>query len=322
MSNFSSLGQGERNITADIGTKETYPAIELLGKALSSVVRLEILDILRTHTLSIGEIAQTMNIAISSAAFHINILEQAGLVLTRTQPGVRGAMRVCVCSINSILISTDMSNVYPERQSIVVDMPIGHYTDCDVRPTCGIANENGVIGSMDDPRNFFRPDRTEAQLIWFQEGFVEYRFPNYYPCIKNDSVKCISFRLELCSEAPGFRDVWPSDISIYINRLPAFAYHSPGDFGSRRGALTPIGIADGSTQFGLLKTFSIRQTGAYLDDQLVSIFPKLDDLKLNDYDYITFRIGIDPDAKTKGGINIFGKKYGDFPQNITMTIDY
>ena len=96
-------------------------------------------------SMSVVEIANKLNIPVSSTAFHINCLEQAGLVITKTQPGMRGSMRISVCSVKSILISTSMDNMFPETQSIVVDMPVGHFYNCDVAPTCGMADENGYL---------------------------------------------------------------------------------------------------------------------------------------------------------------------------------
>ena len=313
---------GERNITLDIGNREAYPYFEKLGKALSSSVRVEILDLLRVKSMSVVEIANKLNIPVSSTAFHINCLEQAGLVITKTQPGMRGSMRISVCSVKSILISTSMDNMFPETQSIVVDMPVGHFYNCDVAPTCGMADENGLLNVFDNPKAFYSPNRVKAQLLWFQEGFIDYRFPCHYPCIEENSVQEISFSLELCSEAPGYQDVWPSDISIIINEVHCFTYRATGDFGSRRGKYTPPAWNYGSTQYGLLKTFSIRRNGAYLDEQPTDNRITIDSLRLDSYPYISFKIGIAPDAKIKGGINIFGEKYGDFPQNIIMRIDY
>ena len=45
-------------------------------------------------------------------------------------------------------------------------------------------------------------------------------------------------------------------------------------------------------------------------------------LKLDKCPYIALRIGIKEDAKHIGGINIFGEKYGDYPQGIIMTFTY
>ena len=46
-----------------------------LGKALSSPVRLEILQLLYRGSLIIGEIAKKLDIPASSTAFHLKILE-------------------------------------------------------------------------------------------------------------------------------------------------------------------------------------------------------------------------------------------------------
>ena len=36
--------------------------------------------------------------------------------------------------------------------------------------------------------------------------------------------------------------------------------------------------------------------------------------------HISLKIGIKPDAKHVGGINVFGKRFGDYPQAILMTL--
>jgi len=45
-------------------------------------------------------------------------------------------------------------------------------------------------------------------------------------------------------------------------------------------------------------------------------------LNIEKDDYFTLRIGVKPDAKNLGGINLFGEKFGDYQQNIMMRIDY
>ncbi len=312
----------ERNLVLDIGNRETYPYFEKLGKAISSPVRMEILNLLRIKSMSVVEIASQLNLPVSSTAFHLKCLEEAKLIITKTQPGIRGSMRISMSCVNSILIHTAIDNVFPQMRNITVDMPIGNFSDCDVKPTCGMADEDGVLNVYDNPRAFYSPSRSKAQLLWFQEGFVEYRFPNCYPCIEDGTLQAISFSLELCSEAPGYQEVWPSDITVSINGLPCFVYRSPGDFGARRGKLTPECWRTGSTQYGLLKTFTVRHDGCYLDGTPIPRSYTLQELRLASNNYISFQIGISHDAKFKGGINLFGEKYGDYPQNILMRIDY
>lgn len=96
----------------------------------------------------------------------------------------------------------------------------------------------------------------------------------------------------------------------------------PGDFGARRGRLTPHSWPSGRTQYGLLKTFSVRENGGYLDGLPVNQEIALQDLDLHQKPYITLRIEIKKDAAHIGGINIFGEKYGDFPQGIVMNLVY
>ena len=74
------------------------------------------------------------------------------------------------------------------------------------------ANETIII---DNPSKFFIPQRTQAELLWFSEGFVVYKFPNEVK--KRKQIKEITFSMELCSETIYYRDKYPSDISILIN---------------------------------------------------------------------------------------------------------
>lgn len=45
-------------------------------------------------------------------------------------------------------------------------------------------------------------------------------------------------------------------------------------------------------------------------------------LDISARNYISFKIGIKPTAKNIGGINLFGKKFGNYAQNILMVIEY
>ena len=82
-----------------------------------------------------------------------------------------------------------------------------------VEPSCGLAGMDGVIDTFDDPRSFYSPDRHKAQLIWFCQGYIEYRFPNKINPLWN--IRELSFFMEICSEAPGYNAQWPSDITNF-----------------------------------------------------------------------------------------------------------
>lgn len=128
--------------------------------------------------------------------------------------------------------------------------------------------------------------------------------------------------MELCSEATGFLENWPSDITISINDIEVATYLSPGDFGARRGKLTPEVWANGSSQYGLLKTFSVKNDGGYIDGFLQNHAITIADLKLAERQHISLKIAVKDDAVHVGGVNIFGSRFGDYPQGIIMNITY
>lgn len=311
---------GERNIHLHLSNPSHRQRIAKIGKALSSPVRLEILDMLKTTPRSLQEIASILNIPLSSSALHIKTLEAAKLVITESQPGLHGSMRVCMCSLQSFHLETFDADIDSASKTISLDMPIGNYWNCTISPTCGLADENGPIDAYDTIQSFYTPARTRAQLIWFSKGCLEYRFPN----IHNPLLPLceISFSMEICSEAPGFLENWPSDITVSINQTEVGTFHSPGDFGARRGKLNPPAWPNGNTQYGLLKTFSVREKGSFLDGMPANPSIGLKDLNIEAQPYISLTIQIKEDAEYAGGLNLFGEKYGDYPQGIVMNLTY
>lgn len=311
---------GDRNIYLHLSNEAHYDQITKIGKALSSPVRLKILNMLKNTSRSLQEISGILGIPLSSAALHIKTLEDARLIVTESQPGVHGSMRVCTCSIQSFHLETFDADSDSINKTVSVDMPIGQYATCNVSPTCGLADENGPIDAYDTVRAFYSLKRTGAQLIWFHKGFIEYRFPNVCnPLLKLNE---LSFRMEICSEAPGYQENWPSDITISINDHEIGTYCSPGDYGARRGKLTPPAWPNGSTQYGILKSFSVRETGSYLDGRLINPAVTLADVAPGASPFISLKIEIKDTAHHIGGINIFGAGYGDYPQGIVMDITY
>lgn len=311
---------GERDISLHLSNLEHHKKIAQIGKALSSTTRLKILNILKDTVMSVQEIATVLSIPVSSTALHIKTLEDAGLIVTESQPGMHGSMRVCTCSMQSFFLQTFNADSDSRSKTITLDMPIGNYYECDITPTCGLADDDGIIDSYDTPKSFYSPYRSNAQLLWFHKGYIEYRFPN----ISNPLLELheISFCMEICSEAPGYLEIWPSDITISINEHEFCTYCCPGDFGARRGHLTPQSWPNGRTQYGILKTFSIREDGGYVDGERVNRHVNLAALSIQDNPYISLKIEIKDDAKNIGGINIFGERYGDYPQGIIMNLLY
>ena len=289
-----------------------------LGKALSSPVRLEILGLLYDQSMIIGEIAKKLDIPASSAAFHLKLLEQAGLVRMEEQPGTRGSTKLCTIKVDHIAIdmvkkNTDIDEIFS------AEMPVGAYSSCQVTPTCGLCGPAGVIGNEDAEYCFYYPERMDAGLLWTSSGFVEYKFANGVP--KKRRAKSVSVSMEICSEAPGYREDWKSDITVWINGMDCGTWTCPGDFGGRRGRLTPSFWPNGSTQYGIQTIWAVRKDGTYMNEKKVSDVT-VEQLCLWEKSYVSVKIGNKPDAKYVGGFNLFGKGFGDYNQDIILTVEY
>ena len=168
----------EKELELNLSTESHKPWITAIGKALSSAVRIDILNLIKVHPLSLQEISRRLGIPLSSTALHISCLEDAHLVSTESQPGIHGSMRVCMCDFISFHLEAYDTDISAAENTLVYQMPLGNYTDFQVEPSCGLAGMNGVIDTFDDPRSFYSTDRQQAQLIWFSRGYIEYRFPN------------------------------------------------------------------------------------------------------------------------------------------------
>ncbi len=289
-----------------------------LGKALSSPVRIEIIKLLDQNNLYIGEIARRLNIPQSSAAFHLKLLEKAGLVRMEEQPGSHGTMKACSRKMDYVNICLLPRNV-DINETQRAEIPVGTFVDCSVHPTCGLFAPDGVIGMEDKEYSFYLADRVKAGLLWTSKGYVKYRFPNLLP-VKRTPVSII-FSMEICSEAPGYREEWKSDITIWINGVECATWTSTGDYGSRRGKFTPPSWPSGSSQYGMLVTWEVKEDGTYVNREKVSGVT-VSDLNLENGSFVEMKIGNKEDAKYAGGFNIFGRTFGNYEQDIVMEIEY
>ncbi|KAB8126374.1 helix-turn-helix domain-containing protein [Gracilibacillus oryzae] len=300
---------------------EDQKKLRKVARALSSEVRLQIISLLSSNNMNINQLAESIDIPMSTAASHIKVLEEAGLILTELRPASRGAMKVCTRNFDDIHIKLNTSKIYTgEYETYEIEMPIGQYTDFSVSPTCGMADHEGFIIQEDDPVNFYNPARSKAQLIWTRKGYLEYKFPLAIP--PNAKVKEVLVSFEVCSEAPNHDHQWPSDITVWLNGIGIGTWTSPGDFGDRPGKLNPKYWAEStSTQYGTLKTWKVTEDNAMIDDIPFSDLT-IDALNLHANNFLTFRVGIKENALHKGGFNIFGKEFGDYPQDIKLKVVY
>ena len=294
--------------------------LRVVAHALASEVRIDILKLLNHSQQNIVDIAEKLELPVSTVASNVRVLEKAGIITTEVLPATRGTMKVCTRTFDDVRMNLKLTKGYYSPANLhEIEMPVGSYTDCEIHPTCGLITEAGMVQPTDEPAYFFHPSRTSAQLIWFSQGYVEYKFPLFSE--REVDIKSIQFSMELCSEVFEYNHNWPSDITVWINGVEIGSWTCPGDFGDRRGKLNPPWLPDTHTQYGLLKTWKVDKSGSYVDDVPVSGV-KLDELHLLGDKLIRLRIGMKPDAEHVGGVNLFGKQFGDYDQDIIMRIIY
>ena len=291
----------------------------LVTKALGNEIRINILELLNEKSLNINEIAESLKIPVSTAALGVRTLEEAGLIFSELQPGIRGSMKVCSRLCDNVNITLYDADERSHINTVYVNMPIGNFVDCEIHPTCGIVGVNDDIGMHDDPRSFYLPEKSNAQLIWFYKGYVEYKFPNKLPEGAMASTFELSF--EACSEAPFYRNDWLSDISVWVNGVEIGMWTSPGDLGGRPGKNNPPWWPETLNQFGILTNWKVNSQGTFINDKKASDVT-LGDLNIGNNHFYSLRIGIKDEAKNVGGVSLFGEHFGDYAQNIISKITY
>jgi len=306
----------DKQLTVELFDREQAKSI---ASALASDIRLDILNLLCARSMSVKEIAEKLNIPLSTASANIIALQKCDLIMCIDERGIRGSQKLCSVKYEKLQFMFRNQEIVHDTHTWFTSMPIGYFSDCKIYPTCGMVSEKEFIGRDDDVKTFYLPNKINAQLIWFSKGYLEYKFPMM--CEKSTNPTSIDFSLECCSEAPNYRFFWPSDISVWINGVDIGTFTCPGDFGGRRGQFSPKWWSIYSTQYGLLTTWKVNKEGSFINGKKVSSV-NISSLKLTSQDYVSFKIGIKEDATNIGGINIFGAKFGDYNQDITMLISY
>ncbi|HVX82223.1 MAG TPA: helix-turn-helix domain-containing protein [Devosiaceae bacterium] len=288
-------------------------------KGLASSVRVRILKLLHMEgALNVNDIAAKLDLPQSTVSSNVQILETASLIRTETQKARKGNQKICHSTFDEVLVMFK-EDIKPLRSNeIEVAMPLGLYTSCDVSAPCGLCSTESIIGLLDVPDTFLDPDRMKAGLIWFTSGYIEYQFPNNARLAKNE-IQAIELTLEVSSEAPGTSTDWPSDITIWINGTEIGTWTSPGDYGDHRGVYTPDWWKLKGSQYGMLKTWRVDSRGTYVDGLRISDV-KLAALDIEAHRSIRLRIGVKKDAKHPGGVNIFGRGFGNYDQDIILRL--
>lgn len=288
-------------------------------QALGSEKRLAILRLLKNQDRSIKELSQILSITPAITTRHVKTLEHAGLVDVYIENGRHGLSKKVRLKLREAQIIFN-NNYEEEKQEdcTQIDIPICSYSSYDIEAPCGMATPEAIFGRIDDPRYFSAPNRYDISLLWFTSGYLDYPIPTFD--IDIDNLKEIEITFEICSEYPGFNNSFKSDIYFYFNSMLLCCWTCPGDFGGRKGMYTPMWWNLG-TEFGLLKRISIDEKGVEMDGIHVSDRPLHEFIDRHENSF-HFKIDCPHDTRHPGGCNLFGKRFGDFDQNILVKCYY
>ena len=289
-------------------------------KALGSELRINIIKLLQeNHEMNMNELATSLGITNGALTSHIKKLEESGIIQVMTERGGHGNQKICKVAVDKIVVDVESEETEEDQNIYNTEVKVGHYSDYNVYPTCGLATSKAIVGEADDPRYFSHPDRINAGILWFTKGYIEYMIPNLLPSATK--IDQITVSLEISSEAPGINNDWPSDISIFLNDVKIGTWTSPGDYGDVQGIFTPDWWFLNWNQYGLLKMIVINKKGTFVDGLKISNVT-INQFNLDYKSTVRFKFEIEEDAKNIGGITIFGSEFGNYNQDIKVRIAY
>ena len=217
---------------------------------------------------------------------------------------------IVVLFITALII--DKSNASDVKTIKIFKNPgefVSYRLEKNVR-TCGLVGENFTeIGYWDDPKSFKDKEaRKKAETVFFSGvGYLEYEFNLNNKLPLNARIERIDIITELSSEYPGqsrHNMQYPSDISMSINGKKLGVWTAPGDLVS-----------------GWRVIWSVRKDGTYIKEKKVSN-KKISDYRIRINRPIRVRMGVDKDARYKGGMNIYGDRTGKHGKDIMLVIYY
>ena len=299
-------------------------------KALSSDVRVKILELIEDEELNIQSLVEKLDLGKTTVLTHVNILEEAGFITTRYVRGSVGNQKICTKIYDRLIYNFSPHKKGPDKPNFFeISTNIGNYFDFEIYPPCGLASKNNVIKKWDDPSVFYDTERVKTSNLWCAFGFVEYKIPIH------DSYKIQNiFKIEITLEVSAQSDVdWHkelslpnyltkeditdgiSDVSFWINDIEIGAVTVKDYSKGSGGKYTPTWWK--GANYGRLITITIDANGTFIDDEQQST-KKID--KYNITNSIRLRVGNKKDAKNISGFHIFGSDFGNYPNDIVLKI--
>ncbi len=294
---------------------------EEVFKALSTPMRLRIMELIYENDhMSMNDLAQTLELTNSAISLHVSKLESAGLVTIQTLAGKRGIMKLVQPVHKKMIVDLAPETITTDRPCYEDDIRVGHFTNIDAHPTCGLATSANIIGELDDPRVFSYPERFNAGILWIGFGGITYNLPNRLHAGEKITELNISF--EISSECPEFNEDYPSDIYFLLNGINLGKWISPGDYGARKGMISPYWWPPLLNQYGLLKTLVVNSSGTFIDGTHKISDVTIEDLNIDYNSTLNLTFQVPKDTANCGGMTLFGDDFGDYNQNIHVKFFY
>ncbi len=312
----------EMEKTLEVQNPADTQTLSLLGRALSVPIRIRILQLLNKKNMLLSQIANELDIPLSSCASHIQALIDANLVSVEYSTSGKGSLKWYTYSKyrDIFLIMRPSTGDGLQNKAVSYEINIGDFIDAVLSDECGMASDSELL-MLDNLSQLYMPNRKDAQIIWSRfYGYLTYAIPNEYAFA--DGLENISVSLEICAECLGFNHDFKSDITFYINGIELCDYTCMGDFGNRYGKFTPSWWYTESTKYGVLVNIDVNKNGVYINGELKNPNVTLKCLNLSQGMRTLFKLEVKKNAKHCGGFNIFGKNFGDYNQDIIFRASY
>ena len=288
-------------------------------KALGSEMRMRIVEFLADNPgTSLNEMAAALGVTNGALTPHIRKLEEVGIIRITTEHTAGGIRKLCYLAEDQLLFNLIPSEDQRAKQVYETRIYIGHYNDYSVNAGCGLAGETALIGPLDDPRAFAYPERVDAKMLWFHDGYVEYRIPNLVP--EGNRIVQLTVSFEISSGDSGAEDEALSDIRFYLNDVFLGNWLSFPLMVSSKGIYTPGWWTSRERQHGFLKMMVISQAGVFLDGKKINDADRL--LPDKGQEELKFRIEARPSGGHEGGAALYGNGFGNYEQDILVRVHY
>lgn len=275
-------------------------------KALGSSTRLSILELLLDKgPMRMTSIAQELKITGGALTTHIKLLQESGIVNVEAVGGRHGIQKICYVNNQRILVESPFCrkgiNCYETQTAL------GAYSAFEVSAPCGIALKKRVLNPINDPEAFALPEHQDACVLWFRQGYVEYKALNVAP--KGEKLRELQFSFEVGIEAPAALENASSDITISLNGREIGVYTPLAGVKRIPVSGNPAWWNRNWLQRGDRKLLTVDEHGSALDGEVFSAV-SLKDLNLGADEYVTLRLEVKPDAQNLNGLSLFGSGFG------------